>query len=691
MHPRFTALCLTLLCSSVSAQSVVSSLSQLLPYLDDNNANVVMTPGTYRITPADVTSGLFPSNTLLDFTGNNSQFDFTGVTIEVDTRVFRSYGNVGVTELALRGEDLILKNLTIVDIGNTRPYRTALGVLMDGRRNLVEGFSLTVRGSYPYGYGDIFGKGSGYVIKHFKHSGILVRGDSNHLKNTNIFHRAYGHGIFCQGSLDATIEGCYVEGEMRSSDQVLAEAGTGSPADGANFMPVWGGTLQPGWMFSLQEDGIRAYNTGLGPDGVERNTRNLTVKNCTVKNMRTGVTIGFCDNTKYVEGCVSLGNESGFWVGSSGQIVNCSGNAQFGPVYQNNYQTDKNSVVDITILDNEQVYGNHAIAYIGGSGHNLTFRRAGSVNQNMKIMVAGISEGLRDYIVNPTYNDFSTSSITLNNLTNYPVVMAAKSSGTSGQSGGPVTNSGTSNNLTPISVSGSNGFSILQTNQAEHYSSQSGVTIAPISGGGSYVGSIDNGDWIRFDKFFLGVGPKRFTARISGSQNGGSIELRLGSATGTLIGTCNVPASPNLTAWRSASVNLAQPRGLTDLFLVFKGGSGSLMNLDSFKFDYWLNDPANRDADHLLGHWKLNEGTGTVASDSSGKGNHGTIVGATWTSGVKQGGLSFDGTANRVTIPGSAFSTVDQEVSVAMWIYGDTTQPLAVHVLTSQSQGGAAE
>jgi hypothetical protein len=36
---------------------------------------------------------------------------------------------------------------------------------------------------------------------------------------------------------------------------------------------------------------------------------------------------------------------------------------------------------------------------------------------------------------------------------------------------------------------------------------------------------------------------------------------------------------------------------------------------------------------NLQGHWKLNEGTGTTAIDSSSNGNNGTIVGATWAEG----------------------------------------------------------
>jgi hypothetical protein len=45
----------------------------------------------------------------------------------------------------------------------------------------------------------------------------------------------------------------------------------------------------------------------------------------------------------------------------------------------------------------------------------------------------------------------------------------------------------------------------------------------------------------------------------------------------------------------------------------------------------------------LVGRWGFDEGTGTVAKDSSGNGNHGTVYGATWVDGRYGKALSFDG------------------------------------------------
>jgi len=76
---------------------------------------------------------------------------------------------------------------------------------------------------------------------------------------------------------------------------------------------------------------------------------------------------------------------------------------------------------------------------------------------------------------------------------------------------------------------------------------------------------------------------------------------------------------------------------------------------------------------NLVGYWAFDETTGTTASDSSGYGNDGTVNGATWTTGKVNGALSFDGTNDRVEIPGSTSLSLDtNQVTFATWLYADT-------------------
>jgi len=53
-----------------------------------------------------------------------------------------------------------------------------------------------------------------------------------------------------------------------------------------------------------------------------------------------------------------------------------------------------------------------------------------------------------------------------------------------------------------------------------------------------------------------------------------------------------------------------------------------------------------------IAHWKLDDATGTLASDASGNGHAGTLVnGPAWTMGSIGGALSFDGVNDFVVVP----------------------------------------
>ena len=53
----------------------------------------------------------------------------------------------------------------------------------------------------------------------------------------------------------------------------------------------------------------------------------------------------------------------------------------------------------------------------------------------------------------------------------------------------------------------------------------------------------------------------------------------------------------------------------------------------------------------LVGYWKLDDASGTTATDSSGNGNNGTLTnGPTWSTGQVGGGVTFDGTDDAISI-----------------------------------------
>ncbi|MEU6843330.1 PQQ-dependent sugar dehydrogenase [Streptomyces sp. NPDC046716] len=122
--------------------------------------------------------------------------------------------------------------------------------------------------------------------------------------------------------------------------------------------------------------------------------------------------------------------------------------------------------------------------------------------------------------------------------------------------------------------------------QGEHYSASSGVQVVSHTPahGGRTVGHIENGDWISFTPYAL-ANATRFTARVSSAGTGGTIEVRAGSATGTLLGTAAVPVTGDWETFQDVTAGLSnQPAASTTLYLVFKGGSGSLFDVDEFSF-----------------------------------------------------------------------------------------------------------
>ncbi|OLF12745.1 glycosyl hydrolase [Actinophytocola xinjiangensis] len=124
-----------------------------------------------------------------------------------------------------------------------------------------------------------------------------------------------------------------------------------------------------------------------------------------------------------------------------------------------------------------------------------------------------------------------------------------------------------------------------RTRQAEHYGSSAGVQVADHANahGGRTVGYIENGDWVGFEPYELS-NATTFTARVSSAGAGGTIEVRAGSATGTLLGSVAVTPTGDWETFTDVTTTLANvPSGTTTLVLRFTGGAGSLFDVDEFR------------------------------------------------------------------------------------------------------------
>ncbi|WP_244648278.1 carbohydrate-binding protein [Ruminiclostridium herbifermentans] len=128
-------------------------------------------------------------------------------------------------------------------------------------------------------------------------------------------------------------------------------------------------------------------------------------------------------------------------------------------------------------------------------------------------------------------------------------------------------------------------ISAFEKIEAEKYTFQSGVEIeANPEGDGQNIGYIQNGDYTVYQKVDFGSGAAKFIARAGSDSNGGNIEIRLDSLTGTLIGTCAVPNTGGWKAWTEVSCDVSKVTGEHDLYLKFTGSESYLLNLDWFQF-----------------------------------------------------------------------------------------------------------
>ncbi|MGV9979022.1 RICIN domain-containing protein [Micromonospora wenchangensis] len=129
--------------------------------------------------------------------------------------------------------------------------------------------------------------------------------------------------------------------------------------------------------------------------------------------------------------------------------------------------------------------------------------------------------------------------------------------------------------------------------QAEHFKTSSGVATfdkTPAEGGKT-VGNIENGDWIGFSPYQLG-NVTSFTARVSSAGAGGTVQIRAGSPTGTVLGQASVPVTGGWDVFTTVTGTVSgAPTGTTTLYLTFAGGSGLLYDLDAFTLNTGTGPP----------------------------------------------------------------------------------------------------
>jgi hypothetical protein len=397
----------------------VTSLRELARYAAQSGNTIRLKPGLYKVadylTQDSIASRLrHKSYQYLVFSGNDNRFELQGVQLEVDTRLREQLRHpIHTSEFVVSGSGNTFAGLTITCVGNGLSPGGAVWQVA-GPGNTVRGFTLWVQGSFPYGYGDLFGKGGPDVIRHQKHSGFLITGSNTRVYNTTLHMRSFGHGFYMQKSAaNIYFENCRVEGETRTTDQVLRE--TSGPAFDVQFR-TWTANRQgryvvtPGYAKSLCEDGFRTYG----------DIRNVRFKNCTAQNTRGGFELRAALGSR-LEHCTTRGTERAYWVGNNAVVKHCRGDAANGPLL---FVEGSNARVELEVLPAATDRTVHSLATVLGSNNVVTLTARQPRPAPLPILV-GYTPPLHGEAMSP-YSEAACTGLRLTNKTTMPVTIGAQ-------------------------------------------------------------------------------------------------------------------------------------------------------------------------------------------------------------------------------------------------------------------------
>jgi hypothetical protein len=354
---------------------VIDSLDALREYATQDDVKVKMNPGIYLLDDAS-------DHHFIRFTGNNSHFDMSGVTLQIDNELFRKVERIPEKErfycvINLMGDGITFEGLTTENVGDQFGVSGRNKIFnISGSNVMLRNIDITTSGSSPWGYGSLYGIAGGIVRKM---NGIRVGYPSKGSKliNCRVHMRAMGHAIFVQGAEDTLIEDCHVDGLLRPTNEIIAETSglaferdfksTGSDyVEGVYVGPE--GQILPDEMIALSEDGIRIYPEGDGGNP----TRKTTIRNCTVRQMRRGICVGLNSSpdivvNSEVRDCVA----AGFNIGNGDALENCRANARYAEALSCPYSRSQGAKVDLEILDSRGGLANTLLATINGEGHEV--------------------------------------------------------------------------------------------------------------------------------------------------------------------------------------------------------------------------------------------------------------------------------------------------------------------------------
>lgn len=123
--------------------------------------------------------------------------------------------------------------------------------------------------------------------------------------------------------------------------------------------------------------------------------------------------------------------------------------------------------------------------------------------------------------------------------------------------------------------------------QGSSYSSESGLETETASdaSGGYDLGYVRPDAYAMYKNVNFGSSVKSASVRTASGGVGGTLEFHLDSISGTLIGTATLPVTGGWQTWQTVSSSVNGASGVHDLYIVFRGSSGGIANVNWFQFN----------------------------------------------------------------------------------------------------------
>jgi len=452
----------------------VSSVEELRHVMTKSHQQIVMVPGTY------VVSDLLDNRTVFHLSGSDNVYDLSGVTIQIPLSTLRrmtSRGAHGRAAYRITGDRITLKGggfentyddgtTEVTDFGSYNQnsvYHPAGGLnemSISGDDVEIIDCKLTVRGSFPYGYGNMYGIGRGNVVGLKKHGGIHSTGNRLTIDGCQVKMESFCHAIFFTAGDDITVRDTFVEGGVRPSNDLYRETNDGDLAKRFDYKIQWpeevkGLPIPRDHMLNLTEDGIRAYS-GAG---------HVTVDSCKVMRMRGGIKLYMAKGAR-VSNCQVLDCViQGYSLPSRGTITHCSGNAAYGPLLYIHFDSHASQHIDLEVLPSPHGLGDHPLAVIRGRQHSIRFTASSSpTRETMRPIIVGyplrfdflcvdypkVPAGYEEHFARYAPKTYRASRIAVNNVTVHPVVLGEHSRDNTITSLSSIRDYGTDNTLNTI-------------------------------------------------------------------------------------------------------------------------------------------------------------------------------------------------------------------------------------------------